>query len=128
MWDSCPHYYLPCSGVGEGKMYSHSPHLLQQTRVLTLLLTSCSTWESGPCTLLGQHSRGDLIGRDIGEPDREHELGKSGPFPICLMVVYGGVCGEPPPLLLCPSEPVTDRPATHEDIEAGELVLSLANC
>lgn len=35
---------------------------------LALLLTSCSTWESTPCTFTGQHSRAGSDGKGAGEP------------------------------------------------------------
>lgn len=34
---------------------------------LALPLTTCSTWESGPCTSPRRHSRADLSGRGSGE-------------------------------------------------------------
>jgi hypothetical protein len=40
--------------------------VVMRTEEVTLLLTGCSTRESGPCTLPGQHSGAGLEGK--GEP------------------------------------------------------------
>ena len=44
------------------------PYYLSQARELTLPLTSCSTKESRPCTLSGQHSRVAPVDKGTGEP------------------------------------------------------------
>lgn len=43
------------------------PEVIQEGE-LSLALISCSTWESGPYTTLGQHSRVSPKGVRVGEP------------------------------------------------------------
>lgn len=40
---------------------------VMRTGELALLLTGCSTWESGTCTLPGQHSKAGAGGGGMGE-------------------------------------------------------------
>lgn len=50
-------------------------------RVGDLLLVGCSTWESGPRILIGQHSRAGSGGVDDGELPCGHESRRVDPSP-----------------------------------------------
>ena len=60
---------LPCGGVGEEDMLSHSSPFccMWQVWELSLALTGCSTQERVPHTIPGQYSRADPGGMDIGK-------------------------------------------------------------
>lgn len=69
------------------------PCHLWWVRGLTLPLTNCSTWESGPCTLPGQHSRADPIQASMNYP-KNMSMGD-------LALPYGGVRERCSHLALC---------------------------
>lgn len=56
-------------------------HVNEAYTGLVLSLTSCSTWESWPCPLLGQPSRADPGGVGEGVSTHEQESRGAGPAP-----------------------------------------------